>query len=44
MVHEQSMQVAQLEQSGLLVLDVLPEQLSSRLISQYLEIKARNLL
>jgi uncharacterized protein (DUF58 family) len=44
MVHEQSTQVGQLEQAGLLVLDVLPEQLSSRLISQYLEIKARNLL
>jgi uncharacterized protein (DUF58 family) len=44
MVHDQSTQIAALEQAGLLVLDVLPEQLSSRLISQYLEIKARNLL
>ncbi|HUG92750.1 MAG TPA: DUF58 domain-containing protein [Planctomycetaceae bacterium] len=44
MVHEQARQVAQLETSGLLVVEVLPEQLSSQLISQYLEIKARNLL
>jgi uncharacterized protein (DUF58 family) len=44
MVAAQNLQIAQLEQSGLLVIDALPEQLSSQLISQYLEIKARHLL
>ncbi|MBW3539389.1 MAG: DUF58 domain-containing protein [Planctomycetes bacterium] len=44
MIAEQSLQIAELEKSGLLVVDTLPEQLTSRLISQYLEIKARNLL
>jgi uncharacterized protein (DUF58 family) len=33
-----------LQQTGLLVIDCLPEQLSSRLISQYLDVKARHLL
>lgn len=44
MVHEQTMQIAQLEQAGLLVVDALPEQLSGNLISRYLDIKARHLL
>ena len=44
MVATQSVQVAMLEKSGVLVVDTLPEKLSSQLISQYLEIKARHLL
>jgi uncharacterized protein (DUF58 family) len=44
MVATQTMQVAMLEKSGVLVVDTLPEKLSSQLISQYLEIKARHLL
>lgn len=44
MIANESRQIAQLEKSGLLIADTLPEQLSSHLISQYLEIKARHLL
>jgi hypothetical protein len=44
LVTAQTMQVKKLELSGLLVLDALPEEFSSGLISQYLEIKARHLL
>ncbi|MEX0703966.1 MAG: DUF58 domain-containing protein [Planctomycetales bacterium] len=44
LVAAQSLQVAQLEQSGLLVVDTLPEQLSADLVSRYLDIKARHLL
>ncbi|MCH7687933.1 MAG: DUF58 domain-containing protein [Planctomycetes bacterium] len=44
MVATESRQIAKLEKSGLLITDTLPDQLSSRLISQYLEIKARHLL
>lgn len=44
MVHAQTRQIAELNHSGLLVLDTLPEQLSSELISRYLDIKARHLL
>jgi uncharacterized protein (DUF58 family) len=44
MVATESRQIRKLEKSGLLITDTLPEQLSSRLISQYLEIKARHLL
>lgn len=44
MVAAQTLQIAQLEKSGVLVVEALPEKLSSRLISQYLEIKARHLL
>lgn len=44
MVSAQTLQVAQLEKTGVLVVDTLPENLSSRLISQYLEVKARHLL
>ena len=44
MVTTQSLEIARLQRSGLLVLDTLPEQLSANLISRYLDIKARNLL
>jgi uncharacterized protein (DUF58 family) len=44
MVHAQTRQIAELNHSGLLVLDTLPEQLSADLISRYLDIKARHLL
>lgn len=44
MIAGQSLQIAQLQQSGLLVIDTLPEQLSANLISRYLDIKARHLL
>jgi uncharacterized protein (DUF58 family) len=44
MVHTQTRQIAELNHSGLLVLDALPEQLSADLISRYLDIKARHLL
>ncbi|QDU08103.1 DUF58 domain-containing protein [Gimesia aquarii] len=43
-VSTQSSQIAGLQQSGLLVLDTLPENLSVNLISRYLDIKARQLL
>ncbi|QDT95693.1 DUF58 domain-containing protein [Gimesia aquarii] len=43
-VSTQSSQIAALQQSGLLVLDTLPENLSVNLISRYLDIKARQLL
>lgn len=44
MVHTQTRQIAELNHSGLLVLDTLPEHLSADLISRYLDIKARHLL
>lgn len=44
MIAAQTLQIVQLEKSGVLVVDTLPENLSSQLISQYLEIKARHLL
>jgi hypothetical protein len=44
MVHTQTRQIAEINHSGLLVLDALPEQLSADLISRYLDIKARHLL
>jgi uncharacterized protein (DUF58 family) len=44
LVTAQTMQVKKLELSGLLVLNALPQEFSSGLISQYLEIKARHLL
>lgn len=44
MVHAQTRQIAELNHSGLLVLDTLPELLSSELISRYLDVKARHLL
>jgi len=44
MMAAQSLQIARLEKSGLLVTDSTPENLSANLISQYLEIKARHLL
>jgi uncharacterized protein (DUF58 family) len=40
----QTRQVTKLAQSGVLTVDAVPEDLSARLISQYLEIKARHLL
>lgn len=44
MVHAQSLQIKELQHSGLLVLDAIPEQLSVDLISRYLDVKARHLL
>jgi len=44
MLAAQTRQVSRLEQSGLLVAESLPEQLSADLISRYLDIKARHLL
>lgn len=44
MVESQREQLATLPRMGLLTVDCLPEELSSRLISQYLDIKARHLL
>jgi len=43
-VSAQNLQIAALQHAGLFVLDVLPEQLSGSVLSQYLEIKARHLL
>ncbi|MBA3312825.1 MAG: DUF58 domain-containing protein [Planctomycetaceae bacterium] len=40
----QTHQLTKLTQAGVLTVDALPEDLSARLISQYLEIKARHLL
>ncbi|MFO0917496.1 MAG: DUF58 domain-containing protein [Planctomycetaceae bacterium] len=40
----QEAEIAKLKQTGLLVIDTAPESLSGRLISQYLDIKARHLL
>uniref|UniRef100_A0A7C2PH24 DUF58 domain-containing protein n=1 Tax=Schlesneria paludicola TaxID=360056 RepID=A0A7C2PH24_9PLAN len=44
MVAAQREQLAALPPTGLLVVDCLPEQLSSRLINRYLDVKARHLL
>lgn len=44
MLATQSQQIAALQQSGLLVLEAFPHQLSSKLINEYLDIKARHLL
>lgn len=44
MVGTQTRQLAELQRTGLLVLDTLPEDLSGNLISRYLDIKARHLL
>lgn len=44
MIEAQREQFALLERSGLLAINCLPEELSSRLISRYLDIKARHLL
>jgi uncharacterized protein (DUF58 family) len=44
LIAAQTLQVRKLELSGLLVLDSVPEDLSSGLISRYLDIKARHLL
>ncbi len=40
----QETEIAKLQQSGLLVIDTAPEALSGKLISRYLDIKARHLL
>ncbi|MBS0264447.1 MAG: DUF58 domain-containing protein [Planctomycetes bacterium] len=44
MLHAQTRQIAELNHSGLLVLDALPDQLTADLVSRYLDIKARHLL
>ncbi len=44
MISTQTLQITQLEKTGVLVRDTLPEDLSATLISNYLEIKARHLL
>ncbi|MBI1345104.1 DUF58 domain-containing protein [bacterium] len=44
MVTAQHEQLLAVQKSGLLAIDCLPDQLSSRLISRYLDIKARHLL
>jgi uncharacterized protein (DUF58 family) len=44
LIASQTLQVKKLEKSGLLVLDSIPENLSSGMISNYLDIKARHLL
>lgn len=44
MLATQTRQIATLQQTGLLVLEASPQELSSRLINEYLEIKARHLL
>jgi uncharacterized protein (DUF58 family) len=44
MVHAQSVAIAAMQHTGLLVLDALPEHLSADLISRYLDVKARHLL
>ena len=44
LIGAQSRRIAEFEQHGLLVIDALPDQLSSQLISRYLDIKARHLL
>jgi hypothetical protein len=41
---QQARAISELNASGLRVLDVLPHQLTGELVSQYLEIKARQLL
>jgi uncharacterized protein (DUF58 family) len=43
-VSQQTHQIAELQRSGLLVLETPPDQLSAHLINQYLDIKARHLL
>ncbi len=44
LVEAQSRLIMEFEQHGLLVIDALPDQLSSQLITRYLDIKARHLL
>lgn len=44
MAYSQSRQIADLQHSGMLALDVTPEQLTSQIVSRYLDIKARHLL
>lgn len=44
MAASQTAQIAELQQSGLLIIDTLPEQLTANLITRYLDIKARHLL
>lgn len=43
-VGEQALQIARLQQSGLLVINAVPEQFSADLVTRYLDIKARHLL
>lgn len=44
MLGTQTLQIASLQASGLMVLDVLPDELTGNLVSRYLDIKARHLL
>lgn len=44
MVATQTLQIAKLEQTGLLIVDALPDKLATNLISRYLDVKARHLL
>ena len=44
MMAAQARRVAELREAGMLVLEVLPHQLSSELINQYLDLKARHRL
>lgn len=44
MLRSQSEKLTELEHAGLMVIDSRPDQLSSQLINQYLDIKARHLL
>ncbi|MCY2963831.1 MAG: DUF58 domain-containing protein [Planctomycetota bacterium] len=44
MAYGQSKLISDLQHSGMLALDVLPEQLTSQIVSRYLDIKARHLL
>lgn len=44
MIAAQQAQIARVQQSGLLVINTQPDQLSARLISRYLDIKARHQL
>lgn len=44
MVYQQAQQVAVIQKQGLLAVDCEPEELSSALVSKYLDIKARHLL
>jgi uncharacterized protein (DUF58 family) len=44
MMAAQARRVAELRDAGMLVMEVLPHELSSELINQYLDLKARHLL
>jgi hypothetical protein len=44
MMASQALRIAELREAGMLVLETLPGELSSELINQYLDLKARHLL